>query len=89
MNNITTFDVTDLRTTGDIGETARDVQDSLEEIFRLARRWGCVLLLDEADVFLQARDKEDMKRNAIVSGTSDARQHRHTFTNDNSLPADT
>lgn len=35
--------------------------------FRLAHRWGCVMLLDEADVFLQARDKEDMRRNAVVS----------------------
>ncbi|GAB7357683.1 hypothetical protein MBLNU459_g0172t1 [Dothideomycetes sp. NU459] len=54
-------------TCGDIGDTAQDVQKNLEETFQLARRWGCVLLLDEADVFLQARDKEDMKRNAIVS----------------------
>lgn len=35
--------------------------------FRLAHRWGCVMLLDEAGVFLQARDKEDMRRNAVVS----------------------
>ena len=26
-----------------------------------------MLLLDEADVFLQARDKEDMRRNSVVS----------------------
>jgi SpoVK/Ycf46/Vps4 family AAA+-type ATPase len=54
-------------TCGDIGETARDVEENLEQNFSLAHRWGCVLLLDEADVFLQARDKEDMRRNSVVS----------------------
>lgn len=43
-------------TCGDIGETARDVQLNLEHHFRLAHKWGCVLLLDEADVFLSERD---------------------------------
>jgi hypothetical protein len=54
-------------TCGDIGETAKDVEQNLEQNFSLAHRWGCVLLLDEADVFLQARDKEDMRRNSVVS----------------------
>jgi len=53
---------------GDIGETAKEVQDNLEQNFQLAHRWGGVMLLDVADVFLQARDRQDMKRNAIVSG---------------------
>lgn len=35
--------------------------------FKLAHRWGCVLLLDEADVFLAKRDKQDVKRNGLVS----------------------
>lgn len=54
-------------TCGDIGETAKEVEHNLEQNFSLAHRWGCVLLLDEADVFLQARDKEDMRRNSVVS----------------------
>ena len=54
-------------TCGDIGETAKEVEYNLERNFSLAHRWGCVLLLDEADVFLQARDKEDMRRNSVVS----------------------
>ena len=49
------------------GETADDVESRLEEHFQLAHRWGCILLLDEADVFLEARSKTDLKRNAIVS----------------------
>ena len=54
-------------TCGDIGETADQVEIRLEEIFKLAHKWGCVLLLDEADVFLEARSKTDLRRNAIVS----------------------
>ncbi|KAL8811797.1 MAG: hypothetical protein Q9223_007455, partial [Gallowayella weberi] len=54
-------------TCGDIGETSREVEHNLEQNFSLAHRWGCVLLLDEADVFLQARDRENMRRNGVVS----------------------
>jgi hypothetical protein len=55
-------------TCGDLGETARDVEESLEAHFTLAHRWGCILLLDEADVFLAKRERGDIKRNALVSG---------------------
>ena len=54
-------------TCGDIGESADEVEKKLENHFQLAHKWGCVLLLDEADVFLEARSKTDLKRNAIVS----------------------
>ncbi|KAL8673281.1 MAG: hypothetical protein Q9168_002279 [Polycauliona sp. 1 TL-2023] len=54
-------------TCGDIGETSKEVEHNLEQNFSLAHRWGCVLLLDEADVFLQARDRENMRRNSVVS----------------------
>ena len=54
-------------TCGDIGESADEVESRLENHFQLAHKWGCVLLLDEADVFLEARSKTDLKRNAIVS----------------------
>lgn len=54
-------------TCGDIGESADEVEIRLENHFQLAHKWGCVMLLDEADVFLTARDKRDLKRNAIVS----------------------
>lgn len=54
-------------TCGDIGESADEVEKRLENHFQLAHKWGCVLLLDEADVFLEARSKTDLKRNAIVS----------------------
>ena len=56
-------------TCGDIGQTASQVEQSLEAIFFVARKWGCVLLLDEADVFLAKREKggDNIDRNALVS----------------------
>lgn len=54
--------------TGDLGTTAKEVEKALETNFALANRWGCILLLDEADVFLAERTKEDFKRNGLVAG---------------------
>ncbi|KAJ9156114.1 AAA family ATPase [Pleurostoma richardsiae] len=54
-------------TCGDIGETATEVERNLYHNFRLAHKWGCVLLLDEADVFLAKRNKSDLRRNAVTS----------------------
>ncbi|KAH0566001.1 hypothetical protein GP486_000592 [Trichoglossum hirsutum] len=55
-------------TIGDIGETAPIIEKNLEKNFQLAHKWGCVLLLDEADVFLAKRGGDDMQRNSLVSG---------------------
>jgi hypothetical protein len=48
------------------------VEDALERNFALASRWDCVLLLDEADVFLASRSRAvngaDFNRNALVAG---------------------
>ncbi|XXH01268.1 hypothetical protein Hte_007622 [Hypoxylon texense] len=54
-------------TCGDIGESAADVEKNLEQIFTNSHRWGCVLLLDEAEVFLTKRNLQDLTRNAMVS----------------------
>jgi hypothetical protein len=56
-------------TCGDLGgTTAQEVEKNLERFFDLARKWGCVLLLDEADVFLSERIKGDIRQNSLVSG---------------------
>lgn len=55
-------------TCGDLGYTAERVEKSLSGIFRLAHLWDCVLLLDEADVYITQRTKSDLQRNALVSG---------------------
>ncbi|KAF6813201.1 hypothetical protein CSOJ01_04712 [Colletotrichum sojae] len=54
-------------TCGDIGETAAEVEQNLQYNFRLADKWGCVLLLDEADVFLAKRTRNDLRHNAVTS----------------------
>ncbi|KAI0470354.1 hypothetical protein F4859DRAFT_486495 [Xylaria cf. heliscus] len=54
-------------TCGDLGMWADQVESTLQKTFALAGRWGCILLLDEADVFLSARTPTDLLRNSIVS----------------------
>lgn len=54
-------------TCGDLGSTAKEVEENLKQHFTLASRWDCVMLLDEADVFLAKRKSEDLQRNSIVS----------------------
>ncbi|KAJ0373437.1 hypothetical protein COL26b_008295 [Colletotrichum chrysophilum] len=54
-------------TCGDIGETALEVEKNLQYNFQLAHKWGCVLLLDEADVFLAKRTRSDLRHNAVTS----------------------
>ncbi|KAF2253000.1 P-loop containing nucleoside triphosphate hydrolase protein, partial [Trematosphaeria pertusa] len=48
-------------TCGDLGMTPAEVETNLDFNFQLAESWGCVLLLDEADVFLAERTKSDVK----------------------------
>ncbi|KAK4216478.1 P-loop containing nucleoside triphosphate hydrolase protein [Rhypophila decipiens] len=54
-------------TCGDLGTSPREVETRLQEAFQLAQLWNCVLLLDEADVFLAQRSEHDIQRNALVS----------------------
>ncbi|KAK4222703.1 hypothetical protein QBC38DRAFT_489242 [Podospora fimiseda] len=55
-------------TCGDLGGiSAKEVEQNLERFFDLAGKWGCVLLLDEADVFLAARDRGDIRQISLVS----------------------
>ncbi|KEF52040.1 uncharacterized protein A1O9_12030 [Exophiala aquamarina CBS 119918] len=54
-------------TCGDIGIKAEDVEKYLESVLHLGKIWDCVVLLDEADVFLEQRTLEDLARNALVS----------------------
>ncbi|KAJ5595295.1 uncharacterized protein N7459_001503 [Penicillium hispanicum] len=52
---------------GDLGTDAEKVEDSLKEILRMIPKWGAVLLLDEADVFMETRTSTDLHRNELVS----------------------
>jgi SpoVK/Ycf46/Vps4 family AAA+-type ATPase len=46
---------------------AGKLEVQLSKIFRVASHWNAILLLDEADVFLERRSVQDMVRNGLVS----------------------
>ncbi|KAL3470590.1 P-loop containing nucleoside triphosphate hydrolase protein [Aspergillus californicus] len=52
---------------GDIGTNAEKVERYLESVLYLGTAWQCVVRLDEADIFLEERTQQDLKRNALVS----------------------
>ncbi|KAM7211276.1 hypothetical protein V8F06_013333 [Rhypophila decipiens] len=54
-------------TCGDIGTEPEAVEKYLSSVFHLGKVWDCVVLLDEAEVFLEQRTLQDLKRNALVS----------------------
>jgi hypothetical protein len=43
------------------------VEDRLSRIFQTASHWNAILLLDEADVFLERRSPDNLTRNGLVS----------------------
>jgi len=52
---------------GDLGTDSHVLEQELQKIMDIAHSWGAVLLLDEADVFLEKRQHQDVHRNALVS----------------------
>ncbi|RYP12295.1 hypothetical protein DL765_007406 [Monosporascus sp. GIB2] len=54
-------------TSGDLGSSPWEVETGLSQILDLVARWNAILLLDECDVFLEARSTHDLERNKVVS----------------------
>ncbi|KAI9886457.1 MAG: hypothetical protein M1823_001706 [Watsoniomyces obsoletus] len=52
---------------GELGTDPRMLEAELNKLLDLSHSWGAVLLLDEADVFLEKRTIHDIHRNALVS----------------------
>ncbi|KAK3298739.1 P-loop containing nucleoside triphosphate hydrolase protein [Chaetomium fimeti] len=52
---------------GDLGSDPWEVERELNSILELVARWNAILLLDECDVFLEARSTHELERNKIVS----------------------
>lgn len=52
---------------GELGTDSRTLEGELNKILDIAHSWGAVLLLDEADIFLEKRTIHDIHRNALVS----------------------
>ena len=57
-----------LMSASELGETATEVEESLELVLELTSKWNAILLLDECDMFLEARSTADIRRNRLVSG---------------------
>ncbi|KAI3327316.1 ATPase [Xylariaceae sp. AK1471] len=52
---------------GDLGSDPFEVEEGLTRILDLVARWNAIVLLDECDVFLEARSTHDLERNKVVS----------------------
>lgn len=52
---------------GELGTDPARLEGELQKILDIAHSWGALLLLDEADVFLEKREVHDIHRNALVS----------------------
>jgi hypothetical protein len=51
---------------GELGTDVTSLESSLRNILDVATKWNAVLLLDECDIFMEARDDDDIERNAMV-----------------------
>lgn len=52
---------------GDLGLESSGVESSLSNVLEMSTKWNAILLLDEADVFLEQRSAHDLERNKLVS----------------------
>ncbi|KAL8795042.1 MAG: hypothetical protein Q9195_002490 [Heterodermia aff. obscurata] len=54
-------------TCGDLGEDITDIVDNLQTILYRGYKWGCILVLDEADVLFLERTSDSIERNRVIS----------------------
>ncbi|KAG8787327.1 hypothetical protein FRC12_015672 [Ceratobasidium sp. 428] len=52
---------------GELGQYADALESQLRDIMTMSASWNAIVLIDEADVFLEARDHFDSSRNSKVS----------------------
>lgn len=52
---------------GELGTDPNQLEQNLMRALHMTQPWGAVVLLDEADVFLEKRDNNDVFRNAMVA----------------------
>ncbi|KAF1971941.1 P-loop containing nucleoside triphosphate hydrolase protein [Bimuria novae-zelandiae CBS 107.79] len=51
----------------DLGNKPSALENKLHDILEMCSKWNAVLLLDEADVFMEARSTADLERNKLVA----------------------
>jgi SpoVK/Ycf46/Vps4 family AAA+-type ATPase len=71
-------------TAADLGHDPAGLERNLLTFFRDANDWGAIVLLDEADIYLERRSTQDLRRNSIVSSQwtvemLDGRADRHQY----------
>lgn len=52
---------------GDLGLAPSEIEEALNGVIDMVTKWNAVLLLDECDIFLEARSTHDLERNKVVS----------------------
>ncbi|KAF0537658.1 P-loop containing nucleoside triphosphate hydrolase protein [Gigaspora margarita] len=50
----------------ELGTKAKELEENLTKVLDIAHKWRAVLLLDEADIYLEKRDTLNIERNAMV-----------------------
>ena len=53
-----------------LGVKSETVEQSLSDILEMVTKWKAILLLDEAEVFLEQRSIDSLERNKLVSSKS-------------------
>lgn len=55
-------------TCADIGTDPEVIEENLRRWFSIAQNWGAIMLIDEADVYMEQRKVQDLVRNNLVAG---------------------
>ena len=55
-------------TVADLGNKEEHMEERLSTWFRLAENWNAIMLIDEADVFLEERKAGHLQRNCLIAG---------------------
>lgn len=54
---------------GELGVESSNVEKKLSDILEMATMWNAILLIDEADIFMEQRSPHELERNELVSST--------------------
>lgn len=55
-------------TCADVGTDPHLIENNLITFFKRAKAWNAILLIDEADIFMEHRRVQDIERNSLVAG---------------------
>ena len=69
----------------DLGHHPKNCETKLSQSLRLAKKWNAVVLIDEADVFMAAREMKHLERNELVAGNHPVVHHKTAHMIDFSL----